>query len=349
MMWKFLLPLRCKKDLSWKRDGMSSRRCVGCCWIFMGTLLILGLNACVSNPKSVSVNTPDPIQAYVDANASQSTAVAAIATADYYSNQLTATVESRNLTATQQFMELQSTQEAFQVQSTERSWNATSTADSIQSTTIAVGTASAVAQQAMWTQRAMDITATADIASLQAFATKQYSIARTEQLSLERKELMNNVAAIMPWAMLVITYVLIAIFFKRWTRVRVIQRDLRGDAPLLLNVVDGIAYDADRNPTSTAGLQRADLQLLPQISASDHTQTTARDQMVDLATRSLTGTNQRKGISKQLKEEKLLGDEAMPKIETIDSISARPLYKDVIPHIVQDSIDAEIVSEEEGL
>ena len=38
----------------------------------------------------------------------------------------------------------------------------------------------------------------------------------------------------------------------------------------------------------------------------------------------------------------------MPKIETIDANSARPLFKDVIPHIVQDSIDAEIISEEEG-
>ena len=347
MMWKFLLPLRCKKDLSWKRDGMSSRRCVGCCWIFMGTLLILGLNACVSNPKSVSVNTPDPIQAYVDANASQSTAVAAIATADYYSNQLTATVESRNLTATQQFMELQSTQEAFQVQSTERSWNATSTADSIQSTTIAVGTASAVAQQAMWTQRAINITSTADTASVQAYATQQYSIARNEELLLERKVLMNNVAAIVPWAALIFTFVVFAIVFIRWTRVRIIQRDPRGDAPLLLDVVDGVAYDADRNPTSTAGLQRADLKFLPQFSTSDHIQITARDQMLDIVTRGSSGANLGKNINKQLKEEKLLGDNTMPKIETIDPFLARPLFKDVIPHIVQDSIDAEIISQEE--
>jgi hypothetical protein len=37
----------------------------------------------------------------------------------------------------------------------------------------------------------------------------------------------------------------------------------------------------------------------------------------------------------------------MPKIEAIDANSARPLFKDVIPHIVQDSIDAEVISEEE--
>jgi len=268
-------------------------------------ILCFLLVACTASPQQAVTytRTPDPLQPYVDANSSQGTAVAAIATADYFSNQLTATVEARN---------------------------------------------HAAAQQAIWTQRAMDITATADIASVQAFATQQYSKARTEELSLKRKELMNNVAAIVPWAMLVITFISLAIFFKRWTRVRVIQRDPRGDAPLLLDVVDSVAYDADRNPTSTAGLQREDLKQLPQFSASDHTQTTARDQMVDIATRGLPGTNQRKGISNQLREEKLLGDGAMPKIEAIDSISARPLFKDVLPYIVQDSIDAEIISEEEG-
>jgi hypothetical protein len=133
----------------------------------------------------------------------------------------------------------------------------------------------------------------------------------------------------------------------RWSRVRIIQRDPHGDSPLLINVVDGVAYDFDRHPTSTGGLQRQDIKLLPQFSASDHTQTTARDQMLDLATRGLPGSNKRQANNKQLKEENLLGDGAMPKIETIDANSARPLFNDVIPHIVQDSIDAEIISQEE--
>lgn len=319
----------------------------------MKRLLLLSaflLTACVAPPTQAAypTQTPDPIQAYMDANASKGTAVAAIATAEYFSIQLTATVETRNQVATQQEFSLQATQQAASILATERAWNATTTADSIHAT----GTASAVGQQAIWTQRAMDITATADSASVQAFATKQYSIARTEELSLERKKLMNNVAAIVPWAMLVITFILVAIFFKRWTRVRIIKRDPRGDAPLLLDVVDGVTYDADRHPTSTGGLQRKDIKLLPQFSASDHTQTTARDQMLNLATRGLPGTNKRQANNKQLKEEnlsgdKLLGDSSMPKIEAIDSISARPLFKDVIPHIVQESIDAEIISQEE--
>jgi hypothetical protein len=311
--------------------------------------LLVFLTACAASPKQVvyPTRTPDPIQAYVDANSSQGTAVAAIATADYFSNQLTATVEARNQTATQQVVVIQSTQQAGNIQSTERAWNATTTADSIQSTSIAMSTASAAAQQAIWTQRAVDITATADIAAVQAYATEQYSIARTQELTLERETMVNQVRAVVPWAMFVITFVILAFFFRRWTRVRVIQRDSRGDAPLLLDVVDGVAYDADRNPASTEGLEREDLKRLPQFSSRDHIQTTARDQMLDLATRGLLGTNQRKGLGRQLKNDLNTGGGPMPKIEAIDAGSARPLFKDVIPHIVQDSIDAEVISEEE--
>ncbi len=307
---------------------------------FLSAILLL-LAACATPAQvAYSTRTPDPIQAYVNANASQGTAVAAIATAQFYSGQLTATVEARNQIGTQQAMQIQS-------QSTERAWNATATADSIQSTTIAASTASAAAQQAIWTQRAMDITATADSAAVQTYATQQYAIARDEELTIQRRELMNNVVAIVPWLALICAFAAAVIVFMRWSRVRVIQRDPRGDAPLLLNVVDGVTYDADRHPTSTGGIQREDIKLLPKFSAKDHTQTTARDQMVDLATRGLAGANQRKGISKRLMEENLSGDHAMPEIESIDANSARPLFKDVIPRIVQDSIDAEIISQED--
>jgi hypothetical protein len=316
----------------------------------VGLFLLIFITACTAPPAQVvyPTHTPDPIQAFVDANSSQGTAVAAIATAEYFSNQLTATVETRNQISTQQAVAIQSTQQAINALATERAWKATDTANSIQSTSIALNTASAAAQQVIWTQRAIDITATADIASVQSYATKQYSIARTEELSLQRKELTNNMAAIMPWVVFMITFVTLAIFFRRWTRVRIIPRDPRGDAPLLLDIVDGVAYDADRSPTSTAGLQREDLKQLPQFSAEDHTQTTTRDQMLDLATRGTPGTNQRKAASRQLKDELKSGDGNMPKIETLDANSARPLFKDVIPHIVQDSIDAEVISEEDA-
>ena len=73
----------------------------------MKRLLLLSaflLTACSAAPAQAvyPTQTPDPIQAYVDANASKGTAVAAIATAEYFSMQLTATVETRNQIATQQ-------------------------------------------------------------------------------------------------------------------------------------------------------------------------------------------------------------------------------------------------------
>jgi hypothetical protein len=323
--------------------------------LFPSMVILLLLTACGAPTQAVyPTQTPDPIQAYVDANASKGTAIAAVATAEYFSMQLTATVETRNQIATEQAWSIQSTQQAANNQATERAWNATATADSIQSTAIASSTASASAAQAVWTQRAVDVTATADSASVQAYATAMYGESKSVELAIERETMMNNVQAAAPWTMMGILFVVAIVFVLRWSRVRIIQRDPRGDAPLLLDVVDGVTYDADRHPTSTGGLQREDIKLLPKFSASDHTQTTARDQMVDLATRGLPVTNKRQANNKQFKEEnlsgdKLLGDGAMPKIETIDANSARPLFKDVIPHIVQDSIDAEIISQEEGL
>jgi hypothetical protein len=276
----------------------------------------------------------------MDANASKGTAVAAVATADYFSNQLTATVETRNQIGTQQVMQ-------SQAQATERSWNATSTANAV----IATGTASAVAQQAIWTQRAMDVTATANSAAVQAFATQQYSKARSDELSIRRKEMMNSVAAVVPWSIGIGTFVVMVIVSFRWSRVRIIQRDPRGDSPLLLNVVDGVAYDFDRHPTSTGGLQRQDIKLLPKFSASDHTQTTERDQMLDLATRgSLRENVARRRPAPQEPVRNLLPHASSsasptPQIEVIDVAQAKPLFHDVIPHIVRDAIEAEIVSE----
>jgi len=136
----------------------------------------------------------------------------------------------------------------------------------------------------------------------------------------------------------------------RWSRVRIIQRDQRGDSPLLLNVVDGVAYDFDRHPTSTGGLQRQDIKLLPKFSASDHTQTTERDQMLDLATRGFPNAPRRRPApleplrngAPQLSSSV---PNSTPQIQVIDVAQAKPLFHDVIGHIVRDAIEAEIISE----
>jgi hypothetical protein len=164
-----------------------------------------------ANTTAATTHFPDPLQPYMDASASKGTAVAAVATAEYFSMQLTATVESRNQIGTQWAA-------SANALATERTWNATSTADSI----LATGTASAVAQKAIWTQRAMDITATADSAAVQAFATQQYAQARSNELSIQRKEMMNSVAAVVPWGMGVGALAIMLLVLVRWSRVRII-------------------------------------------------------------------------------------------------------------------------------
>jgi hypothetical protein len=198
----------------------------------------------------------------------------------------------------------------------------------------------------------MDITATADSAAVQAFATEQYAQSRTNELSIQRKEMMNSVAAVVPWGVGVGTLAIMLLVLVRWSRVRIIQRDPRGDAPLLLNVVDGVAYDFDRHPTSTGGLQRQDIKLLPKFSASDHTQTAERDQMLDLATRGFPNSPRRRPaplepLRNNVPQIPLSVPTSTPQIQVIDVSQAKPLFHDVIPHIVRDAIEAEIISEGE--
>jgi len=159
-------------------------------------------NALPNHPSS-----PDPIQVYVDANSSQATAVAAIATADYHTSQLTATIEAQNATATERAWAAQSTAQAADITSTARVWEATATADSAISTGTAADLATARSIHATETQRAYEITSTADSAVAQAFATRQYSAAKQAELEIKRRELTNNIRALLPWTVVIITFV----------------------------------------------------------------------------------------------------------------------------------------------
>jgi len=312
---------------------MSARHVVPPLWFL--ALLLAGCGEMVTAPAP----TPDPIQAYVDANRSQATAVAAIATADYHTSQLTGTVEAHQQNATQQALALQGTEQSTRLYATEKAWNATTTADAVLATSSAIS----LAQQAAWTQRAIDITSTADSAAVQAFATQQYAEARNEELALQRAEWMNGVAAVTPWVTLLCFIGLTFLVVLRWSRVRVVQRDPRGDAPLLLNVVDGIAYDADRQPTGAGGLLRQDVQRLPALSANEYLQTTTRDQMVDLKTRGLPGSLPRR--AHLLPSPSTTPEDQFPRIEVIQSAQAKPLLHDVLPAVMRDAIDAEIIAD----
>ena len=130
-----------------------------------------------------------------------------------------------------------------------------------------------------------------------------------------------------------------------------IHRDQYGDAPLLLNVVDSVAVDMDRNPSSTAGLQRQDLKQIPRLSPTTQEQVTARDQLLDMSSRSrlLTGDSAaRKALTRQIADSALSSTSSNPQLQVIDFQEARSLFLDVMPRIIEDAIEAEIIEDQEG-
>ncbi|RPJ16232.1 MAG: hypothetical protein EHM33_34065 [Chloroflexi bacterium] len=248
-------------------------------------------------------------------------------------------------------MQLTERAQSMSYTATARVWDATSTAASSQSTSTAAAVATSNASQATETQHAFNITSTADYAAVQAYATQQYAEAKQAELSVERLELTNKIRALVPWAMLITLFIAAIALGRNWSRFRVIHRDQYGDAPLLLNVVDSVAVDMDRNPSSTAGLQRQDLKQLPKFSSTTQEQVTARDQLLDMSSRSrsLTGDSAaRKALARQITDSAFLSASINPELQVIDIQEARSLFMDVMPRIIEDAIEAEIIEEQEG-
>ena len=303
-------------------------------------LALIVLPACVPS----GTRAPSPIHELEMAGSSRETAVAAISTSDYYAYQVTATVEAHNMQSTERAQSMNYT-------ATARVWDATATAASSQSTSTAAAISTSNASQATETQHAFNITSTADYAAVQAYATQQYAEAKQAELSVERLELTNKIRALVPWAMLITLFIAAIALGRNWSRFRVIHRDQYGDAPLLLNMVDSVAVDMDRNPSSTAGLQRQDLKQLPKFSSTTQEQVTVRDQLLDMTSRnrSLTGDSAaRRAIARQIADSALSNNGSNPELQVIDIQEARSLFMDVMPRIIEDAIEAEIIEDQEG-
>ena len=273
----------------------------------------------------VPPGTPD---LYYRAGSSQATASAAVAAAQYYSSQVTATAQAYNWVAT------------------ERAWNATATADSIQATSTAAGIATAQTWQSTATQRAFDVTATADAALGAAFATVQAGHAASVVLAVERETMTNQAQAVAPWAITIGAFVVAVIATLRWTRVRVISTGMPGDKPLLLDVVDGVVTDPDLSVNASSGIKREDLKLLRAPSPEIQAQAKMRDQMIDLTTRGAPDTARRKAAAR------IVANTPLPittQVQVIEAAKALPMLQDVLPGIIRDAIDTDIlVSAEEG-
>lgn len=226
------------------------------------------------------------------------------------------------------------TQQAVRT-ATERAWTIaiwTATAAVEQTATAGSGTATAQA----WTPTP-NFTATVEAAAASAQATALHGQAVSVELAVERERMMNKVQAIAPWAALAVAFVFVLVLAFRWSKVRPVQRDARGDAPLL--VIDGKVYDADRNPYPVADFSGKKAQIPALTTPELQIATTARDQMIDLATRDGQGqaTPQRKAIAQKMAAQNILSQPAQVRI--LPPEQARPLLGDVIPSIVRDALN----------
>ena len=307
-------------------------------------LLLVG---CITAPASAPAyaQTPDPAQVFVNANSSQATAISAAATAQYYSGQLTATVQAQHATATERAWLMLATQQAAEITSTARVWGATATADSMSATSAAAQASTAQSIQSTATQQVWNTTATANEASSQAYATAMAGEAISVELAVQRERMMNKVKAVVPWLILVSMFVVLITLAVRWSRVRPVLRDARGDAPLL--VIDGKVYDADRNPYPLLDVSNKKPEIPALVPPELQSPTTARDQMIDLATRGALDaptSERRRSTAKQMAAQNI---PLLPSVTVLQPDQARPILKDVLPGIVRDAIQADVLNPDE--
>lgn len=294
----------------------------------MLVILLVLLVSCGTLPEPAltvaPTGTPDVYQLALGNIQAQATLEAMQATSQAISANLTSTAYAP-------------TQKAIGT-ATERAWIAagwTATSAVEQTAKADSGTATARA----WTSTP-NFTATVEAAAAGAQATALHGQAVSVELAVEREQMMNKVQAVVPWAALVVSFVFVLVLAFRWSKVRPVQRDARGDAPLL--VIDGKVYDADRNPYPLVDLSGKKPQI-PALTAPEiQTATTARDQMIDLATRGsqVQPKPQRQAIAQKMAAQNFLPQPAPVRI--LSPERARPLLGDVIPGIVRDAIETDL-------
>jgi len=268
-------------------------------------ILLLLLAGCTASPQpanfqlnpdgSIITATPDSAELYAKAVAAQraldmaqAQAANAQATADSYNGRMTATSAASAAQSTQQAWDLAAHQ-------TQQAWQATATAAAIADAQTATAasvyasqTATADAWQRQSTQQAYDRQATADVAAIMAQQTQQAIIAESNRLALEREKSVNQVRAIAPWVIIALTFILLLAMVVLFAtaqarRPQIIQRDLRGDAPILFDGHNII--DPDRVPGPIISTGR--LPAVPPNTADPAV--TQRDQAIDALHRGLPG------------------------------------------------------------
>jgi hypothetical protein len=298
--------------------------------VLLVLLLLFLLAACVRMNDPVTyvdaAATPDTMGMFQ----SQATMEAALSTASAIQLNATATAyaptQQAAETATERAWVMAGWTATAAVEQTALSWNTTATAQA-------------------WTPTP-DFTATVQSAKAAAQATALHGEAVSVELAVERERMMNKVQAVAPWLALSAALIVGLVIAFRWSQVRPVLRDARGDAPLL--VIEGKVYDADRNPYPLADFSGKKPQIPALTNPEMQSATTARDQMIDLATRGgqAQSNPQRRAIA-----QKMAAQNALPPAATVQVLppeQAKPLLGDVIPGIVRDAIQTDLSAQGEA-
>ncbi len=292
-------------------------------------LMTLLLSGCVSQPgndalpKPTSSATPDPYLIALGQAQAQATKQALDATSMAIEVALTQTAIAPTLHAG-----ATATERAWQV----IGWTATAEA----------WTPTPTPEPTITPTPTPNFTATIDAAAAAAKATALYVEAQSAELAAERERMMNKVWAVTPWAGLVASIVFVLLILWQREKMRIVARDDRGDAPLL--IIGGKIYDADRNPYPLLDISASKPQIPALTPPELQAATTARDQMIDLATRSAPGdVSQRKAVAQKMAA---LPASSRQQIKVLPPEQVRPFLGDVIPNIVKDAIEIDLNDEE---
>lgn len=230
--------------------------------------------------------------------------------------------------------------------------SATATAEALaveQAQWAAAATATAVAVARDEQHRAEIATATAvafqptATAIAQAIVLREMEIERAQRLAdseAKREKMLLPLVTYGPWVLLavmagVLVYALLRVIAVAELRARAIQRDARGDAPLLV-LPHGrgvVVYDGDRafGPAFLAANERVSMPAL--VDEQQQATVTMRDQAVDLATRGLPKVEDHPGMSaRQRTAARQLGLAGSPaQVRVVEAQTVRNWLQDVTP------------------
>ncbi len=226
-------------------------------------------------------------------------------------------------------------------------WAATATADAVRFQQTATAEAIAGAVTATAEAIAIEATATASAHRAHREAAESAAAIRQAELATRREELIYPLKAYGPWALVVLLAFLFAFGAIRFikaaeVRARAIQRDARGDAPLLAfpNGRGGmLVYDPDRSFGPVAVLD-GEVSMPALVDEEQQAAVTMRDQAVDLATRGVSsGARKRSPSTRRRQAQRLAMTGAPPRVQVIPPRKVAGWLREVRPKTLAMTIE----------